>query len=301
MRWHSRTFGSIAALAFALIFVLAYANHTWNGDQQNLGLLVGVGVLFLVFTYCLAPLMVHLFVSLQRGAGNADAAPIRWASANEKRITFGFWGLWTLGLAIAVPAMLWDYGVRMPVGKSQGVLLANIGMTLDEVRKRSSLPLGAGNYYKLTGTRQLIGDRVFDFELSDSKLRFARCRYYWIETAAHDPEHVGSINIGISTESMSLAALEQADAALRARVEADGWHAGQYYYRTDEQRQWHGGANSSGRGWYWLKGNTILHLEHKRTDEEQPGEDRSSAGKWIQYIELSPRSEPIFKEIEFDP
>jgi hypothetical protein len=300
MRWHPRTFGSIAALAFVSIFALAYANHTWNDDQQSIGLLVGVGMLFLVFAYCLVPLMLRLFFSMQRAVGNADAAPIRWASANEKRITFGFWGLWTLGLVIAVPAMLWDFGVRLPVGKSQGVLSANIGMTLDEVRKRSSLPLGAGNYIKLTGTRQLIGDRVFDFELSGSKLRFLRCRYYWIETAAHDAEHVGSINVGISTESMSLAALKVADDAVRARVDADGWHAGQYYYRTDEQRQLHGGATGSGRGWYWLKGNTIVHLEHKRTDDEQPGEDRTSAGKWIQYLELSPRDEPIFKELDFD-
>jgi hypothetical protein len=300
MRWHPRTFGSIAVLALALIFVLAFANHTWNGDRQNVYVLAGVGGLFLVFAYSLVPLMVHLFVRMQRRVGNADVAPIRWAGANEKRVTFGFWGLWTLGLAIALPAMLWDLGLRVPVGESQGVLSANIGMTLDEVRRRSSLPLVAGHYLKLTGTRQLIGDIVFDFEINGSTLRFPRCRYYWIETGAHEDPHVRSINVGISTESTSLPALELADEALRARIDADGWHSGQFYYRTEEQRQLHSGASSSGRGWYWVKGNTILHLEHKRTDDEQPGEDRANAGQWIQYLELSPRDEPIFKELEFE-
>lgn len=301
MRWHPRTFGTIAVAALALIFVLAYANHRILGDRQNAWVLAGVGLLFLVIAYCMVPLMVHVFVRLQRAAGNADAAAIRWASAHEKRITFAFWGLWTLGGVIALPAMLWDLGMRMPIGQSQGVLSANIGMTLDQVRERSSLPLGEGNYYRLTGTRQLIAERVFDFALSGSNLRFERCRYYWIETPAHDAEHVGFINVGISMQALSLAELQRADDALRARIDADGWHSGQYYYRTEEQQQLHSGATSSGRGWYWSKGNTVIHLLHKRMDDEQPGEDRTTAGQWIQYLELSPRTKSMFKDLEFDP
>jgi hypothetical protein len=292
MRWRPKTFAVISAAAFVSMFALAFANHALNGDQPELPVLIAFGVLFLTFVYALMPLFVHLFVSLQGRVGNAELGPIRWAGANEKRISFGFWGVFTLGLMIAVPAMLLDLGVHWPVGKSTGVLTANVGMSLAEVRARSTLPIGEGS--------KVVGDGVFDFAIAGTPTRFERCRYYWLDTASHDAVHINNLNVGISAEKLSVAQLAKADAELSARLAHDGWHAGQFYYRTEEQQHLHGGETSSGRGVYWLNGGTILHLEHNRMDEEKRGEDPKTAGEWIQYIELWPRSERIFEHVEFD-
>src|SRR5205085_163924 len=76
----------------------------------------------------------------------------------------------------------------------------------------------------------------------------------------------------------------------RARLRADGWSMGRFVYRTPEQQTLHGGQTSGGEGFYWLNGEALLHLEPKRVDEEQRGEDPKTAGRWMLAVQLTERT-----------
>ncbi|HEX2675158.1 MAG TPA: hypothetical protein VHM19_00925 [Polyangiales bacterium] len=272
-------FGVLAGCALPLMLLLAYANHTLGGDQPNPYVLAAFGALFLMFVYSLVPLFVHAFVVLQRGAGNAEREPIVWLAAHERAVTWAFWGIWTLGLLIAVPAMLLDQGLlRWPVGESKGVLVANVGMPIDEVRKQST--------FALNGKAQLfVDDVVFDFEVKGTPTRFPRSRYYWLDLGKAGSTEVRVINVGISAEKVPRAELDQADARVRAQLERDGWAPAL--------------GDRVPTGTHFRYGSTVLHLERKRMDEEKPGEDPATAGEWIQFVELWPRRDSIFDDLHF--
>src|SRR5262249_24878739 len=143
MGWNAKTFGGLAAAAIAAMIALGFANHALNHDQPSTPLLVAFFGCFLSFVYALVPLMVHAVLGAQRKLGNAEREPVRWASAHEKGISFAFWGLFSAGALIAIPAMLLDLGASLAAGDSAGTLRAGLGMTVDEVRAQSSLPIDA--------------------------------------------------------------------------------------------------------------------------------------------------------------
>jgi hypothetical protein len=308
MNAHLKACAIVAAVAFALIVLLARLGQMLEAGGQphtdeRIGKLVGLAflALVLVLAFALVPLMVRGFLHLQGLIGNADLAPIRWAREHENGITYGFWTIFLSGLIIAAPLMMRDlFEFTPPIAKSEGTLVATVGMPLGEVRKRSTLKIVEGSYYEYTKNRKLVGDVTFDFEIADSGTRFENCRYYWIETADGSDTVIDNINVGISPHKLSLAELKEANRQVQQKLEREGWAAGQYYYRTEELQTLHSGATSSGRGWYWRKGDTLLHLATNRVDSEEPGEDPQAAGEWIQYIHLSPRSDSSFKGMEFE-
>ena len=52
------------------------------------------------------------------------------------------WAFLSLGILIALPFMLKDLvGLEMPIGSSKGEPVADIGMTVEEVKQRSTLKL----------------------------------------------------------------------------------------------------------------------------------------------------------------
>lgn len=146
-----------AGVSFAGIFVAAIVAHLLvvaglPEATVQVVLKVVVILLFCVFSFALIGLMIHVFVALQGGIGNANVSMVRFMRENERRVTFGMWIFLGIGAAIAIPAALWDMGVQFkPALKSQGVLVADIGMTLDEVRKQSSLKLATPFVVKTTG------------------------------------------------------------------------------------------------------------------------------------------------------
>lgn len=304
MTWQPKTFAILAVTALVLVVLLAVANHTLNADQKNYYVIGLAAFLFLVFVYSLIPLFIALFVYLQGSVGNADLGPITWLRGHQKGVAIGFWTIFTLGMLIASPVMMRDMlgiGPLAPSGpgESQGRLVANIGMTLDEVRKRSTPQLPPARHQKLTGSSKIIGNATFEFEIADTGTHFGDCRYYWIETGNKGDQHVRNINVGISSRSATLAEIAEADKQVQAGLTEAGWAPGQFYYRTEEEQALHSGQKSSGYGWYWRKGNTILHLMHSRMDEPKTGEDSATAGLWIQYVDLWPRDDKIFKDLEF--
>jgi len=174
--------------------------------------------------------------------------------------------------------------------RSRGVLSADIGMTIAEVKRRSSLTIKEPRFMA-DGSRMGVEQMVFEFRLGDSGVRFPNCRYYWLQTPARDP-HINVLNIGITPRKMPKAELDAFEYAAQERLFADGWIPGHYLAESAETIRMWSGARTAGDGRYWKKGGTLLIFERARMDEEKRGEPAGS-GEFIVDIHLRPK--------DFDP
>ena len=316
MSGYIRFFVIVALVAFAAIVVLTVAGHVLAAratDQTPESLkpvppyVAGAFfLLFLVLGFSLVPLMLRAFIVMQTHIGNAELWIVQVLRDHERGVTYGVWGMFALGTLIALPVMMKDLlgkdllallaGSRV----SQGALVLDVGMPLAEVRKGSTLRLAEEIRGGSDGIGMLIADVVFDFQIAGSALRFEGCRYYWIHTDRKDDSRVSEVSVGVSPQKMSRADLMEAHKQVQQRLRQDGWQPGAIHYRTPEEQRLHGGATSSGQGYYWARGGTVLQLQGKRVDEERRGEDAATAGDWIQVIELRPRSYSGYSRVEFN-
>jgi hypothetical protein len=287
-------FGSMLVAGYALQFL----------GVRSLGVFtIPVAVVFfgvlLAWFFSMIPLMLKIVLAVQVGLGNANVPLVKAAIDNQKFIVWGMWAIVGLGCAVAIPAAILDgFGngspfagdalARMPV---EGTLVAAPGMTLRDVARASSLKLTAGSASRLFDRSQLGGAAIFDFRVAGSGLVFRRCRYYYITTYTHHPQRIEAINVGTSSSATSRAGLQSLQAALRARLTADGWLAGYEVYRTQEDRTLHGGLTHGAQGRLWLKRGVVLDIETNRVDEPVDGENPATAGRWIQYVDLRQRAD----------
>ena len=266
---------------------------------------------FLAMGFSAMPLMLRFFLAGQRRLGNAGHPLVRLLAEHETGVVIGFWSMCVVGLAIAVPFAITD-GLFGPaatawldslfIGKSRGVLVANVGMTIDEVRRRSTLPVAEAKRETLTGSAHLIAEIVFDLQIGDTGTRFEGCRYYFMVTRPRGGVHLESMNVGVSPRGHTRAEHDEEMRRTRERLAADGWAMGRFVYRTPEQQALHGGAKTGGEGFYWLKGEAVIHLEPKRVDEEQRGEDPKTAGRWMLAVHISERTKSSsYDRLEFTP
>ena len=271
---------------------------------------VVVFVLFLACGYSAVPLMIKLFVAGQRGIGNAAVAPIAWLEAHEVAVVVGVWLFFSLGVAIAAPAAI-SAGFFGPSGQagatvraeapSQVLLIAAPGMTVDEMFRRSSLVIDDGGSRRRDLPVYASG-AVFDYQPADPGLILSGCRYYYISTYLNDPHRIEAVNIGLSPAKTTLAGVDAADAALRARLASAGWAPGHEVYRDEEDQRLHGGLHQGPEGRLWLKHDVVLAIERQRMDDPAPGEDAATAGEWIQYIALWQRADyPNIDRYDFGP
>lgn len=272
---------------------------------------------FLAFAFSLVPTMVKLFVAGQASIGNADKAPIRFVQAHQSAVIWGLWLLWIAGLAVALPTMV-RTGFFTGLGGSdaakssdnqelareiarmpgQGTLVAAPGMTTIEMIRGSTLKTSPD----VPGKVVYAGGAIFDFRVAGTGIEFSRCRYYYVTTYTKDPERIEAINLGTSPRTYTRAELDAANAALRARLKADGWLAGHEVYRGEEDRQLHGGKTRGPEGKLWLKNGITLDIESRRLDDPKADEDPATAGEWIQYVDLRTRdSYPFIERYEFAP
>lgn len=63
-------------------------------------------ILFGVIGFCLVPLVLHFFFSMQVEIDNDDLVLIKWLAANEPQMVYGLWALFVAGLVIALPAVI---------------------------------------------------------------------------------------------------------------------------------------------------------------------------------------------------
>ena len=284
-----------AIISFALIFVSGIAGHVAHSagvDQKTVDVAVHCAalLLFLIFGFSCFGLAIHVFVSLLTRAGNPTDPIVRLLSDHETGLTFAVWAFLGLGTLVAMPFVLKDLvGFEMPIGRSRGTLVADIGMTFAEVKRKSTLkvkePRNMGN-----GTQLDVETVVFDYRIGDSSVLFPRSRYYWLGTRKSDPLRITEINIGITPRKMPKPELEAFRGRIQAQLLADGWMPG-HYIATDEKTitLW-AGHRTSGEGRYWLKGNTLIIVETNRMDEEKRDEPPGS-GEFILYLDLRPKSD----------
>ena len=180
-------------------------------------------------------------------------------------------------------------GLQIPFAKARGMLVADIGMTLDEVRQRSTLRIKAPRNMR-DGTQLDIETVVFDFRIGASGVIFPHSRYYWLATRKTDPAHLAEINIGISPRKMPKVELEAFQRHWQEQLLADGWIPGHHIAKSQKTIALWGGSRTAGDGRYWLRGNTLLIFEVNRMDEQKRDEPPGS-GEYILYIDLRPKGD----------
>ena len=258
--------------------------------------------LFLACGFSAVPVMVKTVIAAQRRAGPVGGALAR----HQNAIIYGMWGIMIAGCLIAIPAAVIDgmFGdaprqmvQRLFEGSSMGTLSAAPGMSLDEMVRRSTLPLNL----KFAQTA-IAGKGAFEFVVPNSSIRFPRARTYFITTRDDDHTKINVVNISTSPEKSSKASVDAADAALRGELTRDGWLAGHEEYRTEESQRLHGGEKAGPEGRQYLKAGIVFSINRNRMDEAQLNEDPATAGEWIEYIELWPAdSYPGFERLVFQP
>jgi hypothetical protein len=148
----------------------------------------------------------------------------------------------------------------------------------------------------------IAGGAIFDFEIAGTGFVVPNCRYYFVSSYTHDPQRVEAINVGTSPHKVSKAEVEQANAAIRARLKAEGWLTGHEEYRDEEDQILHEGKTRGPEGTTWLKDHVVLDIANRRMDDEVPGEDKATAGEWIQYRDVWPRKDyPGIERLVFAP
>lgn len=296
----------ICASLFAAIIAIAMGGNALQaaGVIHDLGVfrlpfMILIFGLFLAFGFSAIPVMVKLVLGFQRKVGNENVPAVAAALRAENWIIYVIWGLLAAGLVVALPAAI-QGGLFSPAGDnnstsqasansesfgpSSGMLVARPGMLLSEVVRASTLPIDPAHQTSWTGS--VAGGAVFDFKVAGTALVFPHCRYYFFSTLTHDSQRIESVNIGTSLSTMSRAELEIANAVLRQRFAADGWLTGHEEYRDEEDRVLHSGQTRGPEGKLWLKDGVVLDIGTRRIDDEVPGEDKETAGRWIQFIEL---------------
>jgi hypothetical protein len=267
-------------------------------SAPTLAKLVAFG-LFLAIGFAAIPIMLRVFLWGQRRIGNEAVPMVRVLAEHQTGVVLAVWIVFGLGLAIALPAMVADefFGRDTKLwlearlrGPSRGVLSANVGMLIEDVRRRSTLPLAEPRGESLTGSSRLAGEAVFDLDIADTGTRFPGCRYYFIVTRAHGDLRVESMNVGVSPHAMTRAEHDEELRRVRERLQTDGWRPGRFVYRTAEERALHGGKTEDADATYWLKGEALLHLEPKRVDDAQRDEDPATAGRFMLALSIFERT-----------
>jgi hypothetical protein len=310
LRTHALITGGLFALIIAMAMVgnaLQASGLVKHPEALQTPMRIVFFTIFIAFAFSLVPTMVKLFVVGQGAVGNSDKGFIQLIARHQVGVIFAIWGIWILGIAIALPTMInsgffTDLGggtspstsdagnsdaeiaseiAAMPV---QGTLVAAPGMTVAEMRSGSSLKID-----QTAGLPVYAGGAIFNFRIAGTGIEFPRCRYYYITTVTNDPSLIDSINVGTAQAKMTRAQLAAANAALRARLKADNWETGHEVYRDALDQQLHSGATRGPEGKLWLKGDTIVNIEERRIDDPAPGEDSATAGAWIQNVYLSTR------------
>ncbi|HYX40809.1 MAG TPA: hypothetical protein VE821_03890 [Pyrinomonadaceae bacterium] len=180
-------------------------------------------------------------------------------------------------------------------GRSEGKLVANIGMPLEEVERRSTLKLSAG-FRAPSGTVEKAAQAVFDLELYGTGVRLERCRQYFLFTRKDD-SHLDNITIYATPSDWTWAQVDAVQQSTRQKLSADGWTPGRFVYHTPELQALHAGG-ADGYGDYWLKGDVLFQIDPRPTETQLVGSD-PHAGQFTLYYRIQPMRWDDHPNLEF--
>ena len=108
----------IAAASFGLMIVgsiiggiLGSRGYASNPQLEKTVLMIYC-VLFLALGFAAVPILLRLFTTLQARIGNGELPPIRLIRNHEFVISCWVWGIFLLGLIIALPTVIKDWFSR---------------------------------------------------------------------------------------------------------------------------------------------------------------------------------------------
>jgi hypothetical protein len=148
----------------------------------------------------------------------------------------------------------------------EGVLSANIGMSVDDVVAQSTLGMKP---IRTMGDNSLMSveeTKTFEFHIAGTTVRFPHCRYYWIETPKNS-RHIHVLNVGISPRKMPKPELESFQQEQQQKLRGDGWIPGHYVAKDEETVRMWSGHRTTGDGRYWKKGPTLIIFEVSQMDD----------------------------------
>jgi len=287
------------ALGFALIFVAGAAGKLAQMAGVDVktaerGVYASIFFFFCVFGFCAIGLMVHVFTALQTGIGNGNTPMVRFLVQHETGVVLATWGFLGVGALLAGGFLLLQSSFGHTL-RSKGTLEADIGMTMAEVRQRSTIPWRDPTHM-VDGTEMVVEDMVFEYRLGMPPVQFPQSRYYWLRTAKNG--RLSDINIGITPEKLPLKEIEAFKLDVQRRLFSAGWMPGHLVADSEETVRMWGGKRTSQDGRYWLRRDTVIDIERSRMDEEQRDEPPGS-GEFVLYIHLEPKSEA--RDVVFEP
>ncbi len=112
-------------------------------------------------------------------------------------------------------ALFWHFRPRP-------LLVASIGMPLEEARRLSTLKLGPGIPAPGNVLWFVVTD-AFDFALPSSSLRFDGCRYASFDAAVTAPSLITRLAISVSPRRRTWAEMKEDLSRTEARLRGDGW------------------------------------------------------------------------------
>ncbi len=108
----------IAASALGLMIIgsviggsLGSRWYAANPQLEKTMLMIYV-ILFLILGFAAVPILLRVFTTLQAKIGNGELPPVRWIRNHEFVISCSVWGIFLLGLIIALPTVIKDWFSR---------------------------------------------------------------------------------------------------------------------------------------------------------------------------------------------
>src|SRR5579862_8836646 len=93
--------GSLVALVLLALIGHCLELHVpghRRGTASKVAKVLGI-VLFFILAFTLFPLLLHMFLVLQRGLGNTDVGLVRFLRAHERGVIYSLWGIFIAGLS----------------------------------------------------------------------------------------------------------------------------------------------------------------------------------------------------------
>jgi hypothetical protein len=125
-------------------------------------------IVTLALGFAAVPLMIRLFVYLQRCFGRGQHRLLDWIDHNQRRLTWAVWAMYSLGLLLALPSMIKDdFFAPAEPGAAQPVLAAGAQPPLDhQLRHAQRIVLaftrvaGEDVAYEVTSVWKTQGDTL---------------------------------------------------------------------------------------------------------------------------------------------
>jgi hypothetical protein len=135
---------------------------------MNTGVMVLAFIALVALGFAAVPWMIRLFVYLQRRFGRGQHWLLDWIDHNQRRLTWGVWAMYSLGLLLALPGMIKDdFFAPAELGEAQPILAAGAQPPLDhQLRHAQRIVLaftrvaGEDVAYEVTSVWKTQGDML---------------------------------------------------------------------------------------------------------------------------------------------